>query len=105
MTTEMIGIVPTSPSPTRKRKLVARGLLVAAMAGGLAFAMAMPAAAAPTGVTFELNGGDLTMTLSADATLTPGTSAEAGVNITGTLGTVTVTDAGSYRPSSASPSC
>ena len=48
MTTELFGVTPAAAntaSPARRHKMVARGLLVAVMAGGLALGMALPAAA------------------------------------------------------------
>ena len=78
-------------TPVRKHKIVARGLLVAAMAGGLAFGMAMPAFAdGPTATTFTMAAGTLAVAVQPTAGLT---GALTGVtSITGNLGNVTVTD-------------
>ncbi|SDO20863.1 hypothetical protein SAMN04515671_0148 [Nakamurella panacisegetis] len=70
---------------------VTRGVIIAAMAGGLALTAAVPASAGTTGATFTLAGGSLTVSQAATATLDPG--ATGTTSITGALGAVDVTDA------------
>lgn len=72
MTTELFGVTPAvanTASPARRHKMVARGLLVAVMAGGLALGMALPAAAVDdtTAVTIQITGGDLAITAPTDS--------------------------------------
>lgn len=67
--------------------------LVAITAAGLVCATTMPASADDTAVTFELTGGDLTLSVAASAALVDEASGVAANVITGTLGVVTVTDA------------
>lgn len=72
----------------RKQLLIAT-LTIAGVVGGFA----SPAAADDTAVTFTLTGGSLTLSVAATAALTDEPSGVAANTITGTLGTVTVTDA------------
>lgn len=82
----------SADSQTRTQKVVARGLLVAALTGGLAFATAMPASAAAgdTTTTFALTGGALSVAPQGTATLTNGASGAASVS--GSLGATDVSD-------------
>jgi hypothetical protein len=67
-------------------------LFVLATAATFVVAAALPASALDTATTFSLTGGDLTLSVGATATLTDEASAVAANTITGTLGTVAVTD-------------
>jgi hypothetical protein len=66
-------------------------LVFAATATALVMGMALPASADDTATTFTLTSGALSMTVASDAALTDAPSGTAGIS--GTLGTVTVTDA------------
>ena len=65
---------------------------VAALGVGLGAAPAMAAPTADTDVTFLVTGGTLDIVAPADADLGPATASGAGVDITGEMGDVTVTD-------------
>ena len=68
-------------------------LLAATGATALVVSIAMPASADDTAATFSLTGGTLTLSVGASAALTDEASGVAANVITGTLGTVSVTDA------------
>jgi hypothetical protein len=68
-------------------------LLLATASSAIALAGALPASADTTTTTFSLTGGDLTLSVGANAALTNEASDVAASTITGTLGAVSVTDA------------
>lgn len=68
-------------------------LAIAAAATALLAGTALPASADDTATTFTLTGGSLTLSVGATAALTNEASGVGANTITGTLGTVTVTDA------------
>src|SRR5688572_29541154 len=79
----------TKGSPVNLRK----HLTIAAAATALLAGTALPASADDTATTFTLTGGDLTLAVGTTAALTNEASGVDANTITGTLGTVTVTDA------------
>lgn len=68
-------------------------LIVLATAATLVVGAALPASADTTSATFSLTGGDLTLSVGANAALTDEASGVAANVITGTLGAVAVDDA------------
>jgi len=73
--------------------MIRKPLIAAATATVLVLGLALPASADDTATTFTLTGGELTLSVGANAALTDEASGVDANTITGTLGAVTVTDA------------